>query len=357
MVSVALLICASFATQAEAMGLMHTNTNVEMAVASSGEMHVVADDEMELMSNKHLVLQNNYIDQMETSVQFKNEEGGRCLSSNVDKYSRLTFEDCDVSSTEQLWTKLGDTYVSAAKLQLQPAEHLCPHKGPYVNCGQNSTVLGECPAGHGFKVWETHAGNLLQTHEDAEGNQHCLAIFMKMQKDDDGVKKLLVDKGYENLVVVTRGTTHFCGTKGSTWQVMPVASTPTAIADAAAAAAATAVAAAAAAAKAAAEAATEAAAKAAAEAAAEAAGGVTLFKLMTAGTRCSAGTAITYETECRAAMKELKISPPLNLVDSREDKAPGCYQNKKGSKVFFNSHPTGQNDASVPSICHVAAAE
>jgi len=354
-VSVALLICSSFATpvfaqdEAEAMGLMHTNTMVEMAVASSGEIHAVADDKMELMSNKHLVLQNNYIEQMETSVLFKNVEGGRCLSANVDKRARVTFEDCDDTSVEQMWTKVDGFYVSVAKLQLPDAENVCPHRGPYVNCGYNSTVLGECKAGaatkSGFEWWVTGKGNLLKTRGT---KQHCLAIVMKTY-DVSGVKARLVDEGYRNLVVTTPGTTHTCGWQGSAWLKVPIASTSTAIADAAAAAAAL---------------------KEEADAAAKAAEDVAeepLFKLMpkdaAEGSRCAEGLGLKNVVECQAAMEELKKSNDKILaltVQELEDdpnKPPGCFQNKKETKVYYNGHGTGQDDAGAPSVCHLAADE
>jgi len=352
-VSVALLICSSFATpvfaqdEAEAMGLMHTNTMVEMAVASSGEIHAVADDKMELMSNKHLVLQNNYIEQMETSVLFKNVEGGRCLSANVDKRARVTFEDCDDTSVEQMWTKVDGFYVSVAKLQLPDAENVCPHRGPYVNCGYNSTVLGECKAGaatkSGFEWWVTGKGNLLKTRGT---KQHCLAIVMKTY-DVSGVKARLVDEGYRNLVVTTPGTTHTCGWQGSAWLKVPIASTSTAIADAAAAAAAL---------------------KKEADAAAKAAEDVEeepLFEVMPPKTRCDAGLGLKNVAECQAAMNELKKAnseiegDTVEVIDEEEktERAPGCFQNKRKTKVYYNSHETGQPTAGAPSVCHLAADE
>merc|ERR1711957_655515 len=82
-------------------------------------------------------------------------DGGRCLSSNVNSDSHVTFETCDTTSIAQMWSKRSDdSYESVAKLQAVPAQHLCPGQGPYVNCGRNSTILGPCP---GFKLWYTGA--------------------------------------------------------------------------------------------------------------------------------------------------------------------------------------------------------
>jgi len=373
MVSVALLICASFATpvsardEVEAMGLMHTNTKVDMAVASSGEIHVVADDEMELMSNKQLVLQNQYIELMEASVQFKNKAGGRCLSSNVNSDSQLLFEDCDDSVTAQLWKKDGSgTYVSVAKSLLSSEDEFCPHVGSYVNCGRNSTILGKCNNGAGFKAMEDYYWGEVDGKKTYVGlktfGKHCLAIFV----DSKGV----VDEDDKDLVVTLPGTDQYCGARkwGAFWLKIPLASTSSALADAAATAAALKLKADAAAKKAAEEqaAAEQAAAEQAAaeQAAAEQAAAEKaardeaaknkLYKLMQPGARCLDGTAIITETECRAAKEELGT---LNFggVESSEEKAPGCYQNKGGSKVFFNSNLIGQEDAGVPSVCHVAA--
>jgi len=328
MVSVALLICASFATpvcaqdEAEAMGLMHTNTKVEMAVASSGEIHAVADDKMELMSNKHLVLQNSYIEQMEASVLFKNVDGGRCLSSNVNSDSHVTFETCDTTSIAQMWSKRSDdSYESVAKLQAVPAQHLCPGQGPYVNCGRNSTILGPCP---GFKLWYTGADLTFLNLQD-QTFKNCLSWVSKEQ----------------DLVVSTPGSTHYCGRSGwgAAWQMIAASSTSTTVVDTASTTAALSIAAQAAADKAAAD-----------EAAAA------KYEVLAGGDRCTLATAIT-EAECtevaewKSAVGGLKLTPS----DQGEDKAPGCYHNEVQTKVFFNSHPTGQESASVSSICKIAA--
>jgi len=310
MVSVA-LSCALLATSAsarddaEVMGLMHTNAKIEMAVASSGEVDIV---------DKHLVLENDW-------VQFKSVEGGRCMSSFVDKDSRLTFEDCDDSSLEQMWTKRSDnSYESVAKGKLEPAQELCPRVGAYVNCGRNSTVLGSCP---GFKLWKTNAGLLLQD----SSLKTCLAVYMK------GV----IDQGYKDLVTTTPGGPLFCGVSGfgSTWEMIPLASSST-IATASAKATATA----AAAAKAAAEA------KIAAEAAAP------TIEVMSPGTACSAGASLD-EDECKVASE--KRDKWFKIEDSA-DTPTGCYQ--KNMQLYFNTHQTGKvtsEEKWIWSICRAAA--
>merc|ERR1711957_616746 len=185
----------------------------------------------ELMS-EHLDLQNAHLEQMKTSVQFKNKLGGRCLSSNVDKYSRMLFEDCDASDGSTMWTNRGNNSYVATK----SAAPLCPRVGAHVNCGRYSQNLGACAAGGsvcenwygsctelGLKVFKVSKGLLLQT---LGAKKHCLSIFTKGGE---------IDKGYKNLVVSTRGTTHFCGVWGSTWEMV---STSEAIAAATAATAA-----------------------------------------------------------------------------------------------------------------------
>merc|ERR1711957_77148 len=195
-----------------------------------------------------------------------NVDGGRCLSSNVNSDSHVTFETCDTTSIAQMWSKRSDdSYESVAKPQAVPAQHLCPGQGPYVNCGRSG--------------W------------------------------------------------------------GAAWQMIAASSASTTVVDTASTTAALSIAAQAAADKAAAD-----------EAAAA------KYEVTDGGDRCTLATAIT-EAECtevaewKSAVGGLKLTPS----DQGEDKAPGCYHNEKETKVFFNSHPTGQESASVPSICKIAA--
>jgi len=314
MVSVTLLMCASLATsnsaqvESEVTGLMHTNAKVEMAVASSGEINVLA--------NKELALGNDI-------VQFKNVEGNRCLSSLVDKYSRVQFKDCDVNSIDQHWTKRDDdSYESVAKKQLSPAQHLCPRVGAYVNCGRNSTVLGQCP---GFKLWYTGADGGFLNLQDGEF-KNCLSVFKK-----NGV----VDKGYRNLVVTTPGSTHFCGSSyyGAKWQMISVttAAAP-AIAEAEAIAAAT----------------KKAAADAAAAAAAVEAKAKTEYKIKGPGVRC--GEKNLDSAGCTAAASDLDV--PLRTIND-DTKPPACSRNAKGTKVSYNSHAGNALSRGSLSICAV----
>jgi len=332
MVSVALLICSSLATPVSARNEAAAMARARMAVASSGEIHVVADDKMELMS-EHLDLQNAHLEQMKTSVQFKNKLGGRCLSSNVDKYSRMLFEDCDASDGSTMWTNRGNNSYVATK----SAAPLCPRVGAHVNCGRYSQNLGACAAGGsvctnwygsctelGLKVFKVSKGLLLQT---LGAKKHCLSIFTKGGE---------IDKGYKNLVVTTRGTTHFCGVWGSTWEMI---STSEAIAAATAATAA-------------------AAAKAEAKAAAAAAAAETTIAADVGchGVRCTPETTLTRDA-CEAFSKELAETNDRfvtfnELNDANRPK--DCYANKKETGVYFNKHPTGQEGASAPSICRVA---
>jgi len=315
MVSVTLLMCASLATsnsaqvESEVTGLMHTNAKVEMAVASSGEINVLA--------NKELALGNDI-------VQFKNVEGNRCLSSLVDKYSRVQFKDCDVNSIDQHWTKRDDdSYESVAKKQLSPAQHLCPRVGAYVNCGRNSTVLGQCP---GFKLWYTGADGGFLNLQDNE-LKTCLAVFKK-----NGV----VDKGYKNLVVTTPGSTHFCGSSyyGASWQMISVttaAATATAAAEATAAAT------------------KKAAADAAAAAAAVEAKAKNEFEIKSPGDRCGDGKDLD-SAGCTAAASNLDL---LFSSVTKDNKPPACSRNEAGTKVFYNGHAGNLLSKGSLSICAV----
>merc|ERR1712160_232418 len=81
------------------------------------------------------------------------------------------------------------------------------------------------------------------------------------------------------------------------------------------------------------------------------------------GSRCAEGLGLKNVVECQAAMEELKTSNSkivaLTVQELEDDpnKPPGCFQNKKETKVYYNGHGTGQDNAGAPSVCHLAADE
>merc|ERR1711957_575391 len=162
-----------------------------------------------------------------------------------------------------------------------------------------ATVLGPCP---GFKLWYTGADLTFLNLQD-QTFKNCLSWVSKEQ----------------DLVVATPGSNHYCGRRGwgANWQMIAAASTSTTVVDGASTTAALSIAAQAAADKAAADAA--AAAK---------------YEVLAAGDRCTLATTIT-EAECK------EVAEWKSAITESAERAPGCYHNKKLTKVFYNSNLTG----------------
>ena len=157
------------------------------------QVQVAADGKMDLVSDKHLVFDEEgaaaefavqanpgvyewgglpekikqdqraaFEGEVGEVTKFKSLNQERCLSARSDENATLTFADCDDNSDQLLWRKRSDgSYESLAH------PDYCPRAGDGIWCNVGYVGLGECP---GFKTTSNGYGMLLQLMQDNRAN-------------------------------------------------------------------------------------------------------------------------------------------------------------------------------------------